>query len=153
MRVIALILKIVFKEKRWTYFYLNSEWSKRKKWFKEEDGEKRIETLLKYYGANKEKAAHALKTGTPIYETMTWSQTKFNEPPKIQSSKTESTQTGIDDDDHWFNVMAKEDITIDGNPFKKGEQFVVLPKAFDEKTMVKIGTIPRCEPFTKFVEG
>jgi hypothetical protein len=31
-------------------------------------------------------------------------------------------------------------------------QFVVLPKVFDEKTMVKIGTIPRCEPFTKFEE-
>jgi hypothetical protein len=32
------------------------------------------------------------------------------------------------------------------------DTFVVLPKAFDEKTMLKIGTIPRCEPFTKFEE-
>jgi hypothetical protein len=50
--------------------------------------------------------------------------------------------------------MAKENfiIIIDGIHFEKEQQFVVLPKAFDEETMVKVGTTPRCEPFTKFEE-
>jgi hypothetical protein len=29
---------------------------------------------------------------------------------------------------------------------------LVLPKVFDEKTMVEIGMISRCEPFKKFDE-
>ena len=65
--------------------------------------------------------------------------------------KTETIQTEIDND-HWFNVMGKKNLKIDGNRYKKGQQFVILPKIFDEKTMLKIGTIPRCEPFTKFEE-
>ena len=149
----ALIQEFLISAGLWGSGSLYKQWDKRKNWFKGNDYRIPIDDLLKYDEFNKDKEwmSKTLKTGIPIYETLTSPQTKIDGPPKFQLHKTETIQIG-NDDDHWFNVRAKKNLTIDGNRLKKGEQFVVLPRAFDEKTMVKIGTIPRCEPFTKFID-
>jgi hypothetical protein len=70
MRVIALLLRILLNEKRWTYYYLNSEFSKRRRWFSDIAGEERINTLLKFYNfpGNKEKIKETLRLKIPLYE-------------------------------------------------------------------------------------
>jgi hypothetical protein len=61
-----LIAEILFPSK--IYSELNSEWSKRRTWFKGDEFVVPIDDLLKFYNANKETILGALRTGIPIYK-------------------------------------------------------------------------------------
>lgn len=88
----ALIAKILLPNK--DYAYVNSEWNRRKKWFKENKSIHSIDDLLRFYEMHREKVTVALNTGVPIYKLIKEKIKQKQSPSPLPIQDDHTSRTG-----------------------------------------------------------
>jgi len=147
----SLIEEFLKTEGLWDSGSLSKEWDKRKKWF-EGIWRPSIEDLLKWYEVNKERINEAIKTQIPIWERFEQfnqkeqpSEPKRGRPKKVDKKVPEL----IESDDYVVQLIAREDLDIQGTHYKEGEYFILDPKifweVFDKRVMEKLRVIPKVQ--------